>query len=185
MVPRGDPEVLSPHGLPLDRYLSLPDMLNSMHRLWSDCRWNKLTVAHGCCWKKCSLFDVSLDYIGHYDSATAETLVDRLGHRRRNWADGVSLGRRSGAAEVAESAGRRTATGRHFDQLAEQHPLLKNLHARAVPASRRQRVHRHQRRPGSGLGPPSGFDEKRRVGGPGGARHQKALPTPASWSTPT
>ena len=34
-------------GLPLDRYLSLLDMLNPMHRLWSDGRWNKLTVAHG------------------------------------------------------------------------------------------------------------------------------------------
>ena len=33
-------------GLPLDRYLSLLDMLNPMHRLWSDGRWNKLTVAH-------------------------------------------------------------------------------------------------------------------------------------------
>ena len=41
-------------GLPLDRYLSLLDMLNPMHRLWSDGRWNKLTVAHGCYWKKCS-----------------------------------------------------------------------------------------------------------------------------------
>ena len=35
-------------GLPLGRYLSLLDMLNPMHRLWSDGRWNKLTVAHGC-----------------------------------------------------------------------------------------------------------------------------------------
>jgi hypothetical protein len=41
-------------GLPLDRYLSLLDMLNPMHRLWSDGRWNKLTIAHGCYWKKCS-----------------------------------------------------------------------------------------------------------------------------------
>jgi hypothetical protein len=66
-------------GLPLDRYLSLLDMLNPMHRLWSDGRWNKLTVAHGCYWKKCSFCDVSLDYISRYDAATAETLVDRIG----------------------------------------------------------------------------------------------------------
>jgi len=38
-------------GLPLNNYLSLLDMLNPMHRLWSDGRWNKLTVAHGCYWK--------------------------------------------------------------------------------------------------------------------------------------
>ena len=65
-------------GLPLDKYLSLLDMLNPMHRLWSDGRWNKLTVAHGCYWKKCSFCDVSLDYISRYDAATAETLVDRV-----------------------------------------------------------------------------------------------------------
>ncbi|MET0517897.1 MAG: radical SAM protein, partial [Burkholderiaceae bacterium] len=65
-------------GLPLDKYLSLLDMLNPMHRLWSDGRWNKLTVAHGCYWKKCSFCDVSLDYISRYDGASAETLVDRI-----------------------------------------------------------------------------------------------------------
>ena len=65
-------------GLPLNRYLSLLDMLNPMHRLWSDGRWNKLTVAHGCYWKKCSFCDVSLDYISRYEGASAETLVDRI-----------------------------------------------------------------------------------------------------------
>lgn len=65
-------------GLPLDRYLSLLDMLNPMHRLWSDGRWNKLTVAHGCYWKKCSFCDVSLDYIGRYEQASASVLADRI-----------------------------------------------------------------------------------------------------------
>jgi len=65
-------------GLPLQQYLSLLDMLNPMHRLWSDGRWNKLTVAHGCYWKKCSFCDVSLDYISRYDAASATTLVDRI-----------------------------------------------------------------------------------------------------------
>ena len=65
-------------GLPLDRYLSVLDMLNPMHRLWSDGRWNKLTVAHGCYWKKCSFCDVGLDYISRYDLATASTLADRI-----------------------------------------------------------------------------------------------------------
>ena len=65
-------------GLPLDSYLSLLDMLNPMHRLWSDGRWNKLTVAHGCYWKKCSFCDVSLDYISRYETASASLLVDRI-----------------------------------------------------------------------------------------------------------
>ncbi|KGM39594.1 radical SAM protein [Aquabacterium sp. NJ1] len=65
-------------GLPLNEYLSLLDMLNPMNRLWSDGRWNKLTIAHGCYWKKCSFCDVSLDYIARYENATAEILVDRI-----------------------------------------------------------------------------------------------------------
>ena len=65
-------------GLPLDRYLSLLDLLNPMHRLWSDGRWNKLTAAHGCYWKQCSFCDVSLDYISRYEAASATLLVDRI-----------------------------------------------------------------------------------------------------------
>ena len=65
-------------GLPLSRYLSLVEMLNPMHRLWSDGRWNKLTVAHGCYWKKCTFCDISLDYIGRYDPISADLLVDRI-----------------------------------------------------------------------------------------------------------
>jgi radical SAM superfamily enzyme YgiQ (UPF0313 family) len=65
-------------GLPLDRYLGILDMLNPMHRLWSDARWNKLTVAHGCYWRKCSFCDLSLDYISRYDAAAAGILADRI-----------------------------------------------------------------------------------------------------------
>jgi len=65
-------------GLPLDRYLSVVEMLNPMHRLWSDGRWNKLTVAHGCYWKKCSFCDIGLDYIKRYEPAPATLLVDRI-----------------------------------------------------------------------------------------------------------
>jgi radical SAM superfamily enzyme YgiQ (UPF0313 family) len=65
-------------GLPLDDYLSLLDLLNPMHRLWSDGRWNKLTVAHGCYWKQCSFCDVNLDYISRYDLATTDVLIHRI-----------------------------------------------------------------------------------------------------------
>ena len=58
--------------------VALFEMLNPMHRLWSDGRWNKLTVAHGCYWKKCSFCDVSLDYISRYENATATELVNRI-----------------------------------------------------------------------------------------------------------
>lgn len=77
-VPFGDVGTPTWDGLPLNSYLSLLDMLNPMHRLWSDGRWNKLTVAHGCYWKKCSFCDVSLDYISRYENATATELVNRI-----------------------------------------------------------------------------------------------------------
>ena len=65
-------------GLALDRYLSILDTLNPMHRLWSDGHWNKLTVAHGCYWKQCTFCDVGLDYIGRYEAAPAGILADRI-----------------------------------------------------------------------------------------------------------
>jgi radical SAM superfamily enzyme YgiQ (UPF0313 family) len=65
-------------GLPLDRYLSILDTLNPMHRLWSDGHWNKLTVAHGCYWKQCTFCDVGLAYIGRYDPTPSELLADRV-----------------------------------------------------------------------------------------------------------
>ena len=92
-------------GLPLQRYLSLLDMLNPMHRLWSDGRWNKLTVAHGCYWKKCSFCDVNLDYIGRYEGANAQVLADRI------------------AAIVAETG----QTGFHFVDEAAPPKALKAL----------------------------------------------------------
>lgn len=64
--------------LRLDRYLQLVDAQNPAHRLWGDGRWNKITVAHGCYWKKCAFCDVSLDYISRYEPARVSTLVDHM-----------------------------------------------------------------------------------------------------------
>lgn len=65
-------------GLPIDRYISVLEVANPMHRLWSDGRWNKLMVAHGCYWHKCSFCDVNLDYIKRYSKASASQLCDRI-----------------------------------------------------------------------------------------------------------
>ena len=65
-------------GLELDKYLSIIELANPMHRLWNDGRWNKMTLAHGCYWKRCSFCDVTLDYIERYDEAPAKVLVDRM-----------------------------------------------------------------------------------------------------------
>jgi len=62
----------------LSQYLSILEIANPMHRLWSDGRWNKLTLAHGCYWKKCTFCDLNLDYISHFESVPAKILVDRI-----------------------------------------------------------------------------------------------------------
>ena len=65
-------------GLPLDLYLSVFEMLNPMHRIWSDGRWNKLMVSYGCYWSKCTFCDTRLDYIERFSKAPANLLVDRM-----------------------------------------------------------------------------------------------------------
>lgn len=64
--------------LPLDKYISVIEIANPMHSLWSDGRWNKLTMAHGCYWGKCTFCDISLDYIRIYKPIAAKILVDRM-----------------------------------------------------------------------------------------------------------
>ncbi|WP_292010310.1 B12-binding domain-containing radical SAM protein [Chryseobacterium sp.] len=64
--------------LPLEKYISVIEVANPMHSLWSDGRWNKLTMAHGCYWGKCTFCDISLDYIKIYEPISAKILVDRM-----------------------------------------------------------------------------------------------------------
>ena len=64
--------------LKLDTYISVIEIANPMHSLWSDGRWNKLTMAHGCYWGKCTFCDISLDYIKVYEPIAASLLVDRM-----------------------------------------------------------------------------------------------------------
>ncbi|MCP2038449.1 radical SAM protein [Chryseobacterium sp. HSC-36S06] len=64
--------------LPLQHYISVIEIANPMHSLWSDGRWNKLTMAHGCYWGKCTFCDISLDYIRLYEPVSAKILVDRM-----------------------------------------------------------------------------------------------------------
>ncbi|AJR03412.1 B12-binding domain-containing radical SAM protein [Siansivirga zeaxanthinifaciens] len=64
--------------LKLEHYISVIEIANPMHSLWSDGRWNKLTMAHGCYWGKCTFCDISLDYIKIYEPVAAKLLVDRM-----------------------------------------------------------------------------------------------------------
>ena len=62
----------------LEKYIQAIEIINPMHSLWSNGRWNKLTMAHGCYWGKCTFCDVSLDYIKLFEPLTATVLCDRM-----------------------------------------------------------------------------------------------------------
>ncbi len=64
--------------LPLTSYLGILDSLSPAHRLWSEARWNKITLAHGCYWKRCTFCDIQLDYIARYEPAKIEPLLDHI-----------------------------------------------------------------------------------------------------------
>lgn len=63
-------------GLDMSRYFSLCEVTNPMHRLWSDGRWNKMILAHGCYWAKCAFCDTTLDYICRFEQVSAAQTVD-------------------------------------------------------------------------------------------------------------
>ncbi|MEI6434866.1 MAG: radical SAM protein [Bacteroidota bacterium] len=77
-VKRQDTGIPDYSDLPLEKYLSVMEMANPMHRLWSDGFWNKLMLAHGCYWGKCTFCDVTLDYIKRYEPNSASILCDRM-----------------------------------------------------------------------------------------------------------
>jgi radical SAM superfamily enzyme YgiQ (UPF0313 family) len=70
---RGTP---SYKGLLSNNYIHLIELTNPMHSLWSNGRWNKMMLAHGCYWGKCSFCDGALDYIQRFEQTTVEKLVD-------------------------------------------------------------------------------------------------------------
>jgi hypothetical protein len=60
------------------RYLLPVDDANPMHRLWSDGRWLKVYLAHGCYWRNCSFCDVTLDYIRSFLPVDPAALFSHL-----------------------------------------------------------------------------------------------------------
>ncbi len=92
-------------GLSLEKYGPMIENPNPMHRLWTEQRWMKLTLAHGCYWHRCAFCDTSLDYICRYDPASPERIVE--------WIE-----------QVMEETGQ---TGFHFVDEAAPPGLLRRL----------------------------------------------------------
>ncbi len=78
----------------LGLYLRVRDSGNPMHSLWSEGKWLKCYLAHGCYHAKCSFCDVSLDYVKDYRPLDPEALFrsmraqcERSGSRGIHFAD--------------------------------------------------------------------------------------------------
>jgi len=65
-------------GLLENKYINLIELTNPMHALWSNGRWNKMMLAHGCYWGKCTFCDGTLDYIKRYETTSIASTVDRM-----------------------------------------------------------------------------------------------------------
>jgi radical SAM superfamily enzyme YgiQ (UPF0313 family) len=65
-------------GLETGKYMSVIELTNPMHKIWNDGFWNKLTLAHGCYWRKCTFCDTTLDYISRYEPDSAGHIVDKI-----------------------------------------------------------------------------------------------------------
>lgn len=77
-IPFGKLPAPTTAGLPMDKYLNFTDSTNPMHRLWSDGKWNKMMLAHGCYWAKCAFCDTTLDYIRRFERCDIGIIVDRM-----------------------------------------------------------------------------------------------------------
>ena len=82
VAPEPPPSLLVPDydGLNLNDYFDIIEMPNPLHRIWTDGKWLKMQLAHGCYWHKCAFCDVALDYICHYSPAAATEIVDAMEH---------------------------------------------------------------------------------------------------------
>ena len=142
-----------------------------MHRFWSDGRWNKITLAHGCYWKKCSFCDVSLDYIGRYDKPSTDVVMQRI---RALIAETGETGFHL-VDEAAPPAGMRSLAKR---LIAEKLGITwwgnirfeKTFTPELCQPAGRVRLRGRERRARSGVGPVAGAHEERRHGRAGGAR---------------
>jgi hypothetical protein len=65
-------------GLQPRRYLAMLEQPNPLLRLWSDGFWNRLTLAHGCYWRRCAFCDTCLGYIREFVPGQPDRLVDHI-----------------------------------------------------------------------------------------------------------
>jgi radical SAM superfamily enzyme YgiQ (UPF0313 family) len=75
-LPHGELPAPSWDGLAPGRHFGLVETLNPVTRLWTEGRWNRLLLAHGCPWSRCAFCDSELDCIARYDPTDTATACD-------------------------------------------------------------------------------------------------------------
>ena len=65
-------------GLDFTRYVRIVEGTNPMHALWSDTKWLKARLAHGCYWRRCAFCDTTLEYIARFAPSVPELLHAHL-----------------------------------------------------------------------------------------------------------
>ena len=65
-------------GLDFSRYVRIVEGTNPMHALWSDTKWLKARLSHGCYWRRCAFCDTTLEYIARFAPSSPERLHAHL-----------------------------------------------------------------------------------------------------------
>ncbi len=65
-------------GLDFRRYVRIVEGTNPMHALWSDTKWLKARLSHGCYWRRCAFCDTTLEYIARFAPSPPERLHAHL-----------------------------------------------------------------------------------------------------------
>jgi len=60
------------------KYLMLADNANPMLSMWNSDFYLKMTLAHGCYWKKCAFCDTTLDYICRFEPETSVSAAEKI-----------------------------------------------------------------------------------------------------------
>lgn len=134
--------------LPLDRYISMLELPNPMHRMWSDFRWNKMMLAHGCYWK-------NLHFLRHLARLhpkirTAKGFSPRRSNGNAHGTNRklrISFCRRSGPTGAAQGYFGRNYSAFPKGQLVGKHSIRQTIRCALGRIDGGRGMHRGHRRP--------------------------------------
>jgi len=165
-----------------DKYLSVLEVANPMHRLWSD---GRLEQTHACPWLllgKCTFCDVTLGYIKRYEPNKPQVICDRMeaimaktGYHGFHFTDEAAPP--ALLRGLAQEILRRKITVVWWTNIRFE----SSFNPRSVSVAERVRMHRCCRGTGGCLRPYPEADQQRGNGYSGGACCREISPGAGSW----